>query len=139
MIFKTQVEERSLKVLDNFNLDLFKKLNPWWNLMEIIRFDGVRKDAITELKVGPFKQIFSTRIAMIGLNRFTDVGVKLPFPFTYWQHNHIIVPNIHGGTNIIDDIEYECFFLLTPFVHIYLTMMFKYRQKIYKKIFRRSV
>lgn len=139
MIFKTQVEQSPSEIFSNFNLELFEKLNPWWNLMEIERFDGVQLNGITELRVGPFKQKFSTKIINVDKTSFADVGVELPFPFIYWEHKHIIMSNIHGGSDIVDDIIYDCSFILRPFVKLYLTMMFKYRQKVYKKIFKKNI
>ena len=141
MRFETQVDQSPLKVFEQFNITLFKKLNPWWNIMKIVRFDGVQLNGITELRVGPFKQKFSTEITELTGSHFVDIGTSLPFPFTYWKHKHIMMPNINNnkdtpGTTIVDDIEYECIPILRPLVWLYLYTMFRHRQYKYEIIFR---
>lgn len=141
MRFETQVNQSPLEVFKQFDVALFKKLNPWWNIMEIDRFDGVQLNGVTELRVGPFKQKFSTEIVELTGSHFVDVGVSLPFPFTYWKHKHIMMPNLLGntigpGTTIVDDIEYDCVPMLKPFVWLYVYAMFRHRQHKYKVIFR---
>lgn len=135
MRFTTEVKQHPKKVWESLNLETFSALNPWWNPLQIHRFDGVTISGITDLSVGPFKQKFITKIIEVKQYEFTDVGETVPFPFKSWKHKHMFLPNMSDGTTIIDDISYECFPSTSTIMWTYCTLMFRYRQNAYRRLF----
>ncbi|MEY3443202.1 MAG: hypothetical protein RLZZ519_1483 [Bacteroidota bacterium] len=66
---------------------------------------------------------------------FVDTGIKLPFPMTYWRHDHRVLRD-GDNTLILDDIEYKCgFFLLEWLLYPILWAQFRYRRPIYRRHF----
>lgn len=116
-------------VFAHHNINLFQKLTPWWMFASIVRFEGVIRNGITDIKVGPFGQRFVTVIEKIENDVFVDTGRVLPYPLKYWKHQHFFEKDRLGYVIIRDVVEYKSW-LPIGFI---IKALFKYRKKVLEK------
>ena len=88
-----------------------------------------------------FKQQWESRIIFSetgkNMNRFIDIGAKLPLFLKTWRHTHII-RNKEEGSEIIDSIEYSSgYSLLDYLLFPAMYLQFLYRKPVYRKIFEK--
>jgi ligand-binding SRPBCC domain-containing protein len=130
------------KVWEGFNESLFKKLAPPFPLLKLLRFDGnMPSDEVhIELNFLLFKQLWHSRITAQQSNEqeiyFIDEGVKLPFFLKNWVHKHRLIRTANGGTELIDEINYQSPNLIIDWL-LYPAMLgqFLYRKPVYRKVF----
>ena len=137
----TLVNQGYRSVAEGFNQELFKKLNPPFPPVKLLRFDGSKKGDVVALELDflLFKQTWESHITEDGQTEdewyFIDQGVKLPFFLAYWKHHHRVVQTGTHAT-IIDDITFR-----TPFAWLdylfypVMWLQFLYRKPVYKKVF----
>ncbi len=137
----TPVKQSRLAVAQGFNQELFKKLSPPFPPVKLLRFDGSEKGDIVSLELNfiVFKQVWESHIVESGETKkewyFVDVGKRLPFFLTCWQHRHRVV---QAGTHaaIINDIIFETPFFITDFLlYPVMWLQFLYRKPVYKRVF----
>jgi ligand-binding SRPBCC domain-containing protein len=140
---QTPVRQPIEQVWNGFDESLFSKLAPPFPPVNLLRFDGSEKgnEVHLELNLLITKQLW---ISLITENEkteseiyFIDMGIKLPFFLTFWQHKHRIVKAIdlekQTQSLIIDEIEFRSPFGFLIYPALYL--QFLYRRPIYQKIF----
>lgn len=138
---KTKVPQDYRKVFQAFDINLFMKLKPPLIGLNVLRFDGCRKDdeVHVEINILGFRQKWISLITEQQSNEnkiyFIDEGVLLPKPLKYWKHTHKIEKSIDSSI-IIDDI---CYKSGNKIVDILLFpaffMQFFYRKPVYKSYF----
>lgn len=138
---RTHVNSNWHEIEEQFNETLFLKLNPPLPKVQLIRFDGCKKGDVVEMELnfGLWKDQWISDITFNNRTEqgfeFIDKGSKLPFPFKYWKHHHIIQKS-EKGTVIIDDITYRSLNrLVTLLMYPLLYLQFLYRRPIYKRTF----
>lgn len=138
---QTEVKSNWKKVVEGFNVSLFKKLNPPFPPVRVLRFDGCRKgdNVILELNFLFFKQNWEALIIHHEQKNqgysFVDIAEKLPFFLKSWKHIHGIDAH-NSGTLITDDISYTTGFILSDILMYPLLLgQFLYRKPIYKRVF----
>lgn len=129
-------------VWKGFDEELFLALQPKFPKTEILRFDGseVGDEVQTNINFFGIKQPFYAEIIEregIGTKAFfTDIGTKLPFFLTGWQHRHIVT-KISANTSLITDEIQFCSYNL--FAEVFLLPVIYgqlwSRKNIYKKYF----
>ncbi|WP_420317275.1 SRPBCC family protein [Ekhidna sp.] len=130
------------QVKEGFTEDLFLKLNPPFPPVELLRFDGCKKNDVVALELNffVFKQYWISLITKDFSNEnewyFVDKGVKLPFFLKRWKHHHG-VKSSEKGALIVDDITYSTGIIISDLlIYPLLYFQFLYRKPFYKKIFR---
>ncbi|MEQ8350664.1 MAG: hypothetical protein RH862_04225 [Leptospiraceae bacterium] len=133
-------------VLESLNLSLFRKLNPPFPPVKIIRFDGTQKAGITHLSLNflLFKQEWISENVESGyldsgrVYQFVDEGRKLPFFLRFWRHTHrfeeIAINSTHSETRIVDSIQFQGRGLMGIFLQPILKLQFLYRKPVYRRI-----
>ena len=138
----TSIQQPFLKVKEDFNEHLFKKLNPPFPKVELKRFDGCKKGDVVDMRLlfGPFHQRWESLITADdttnGYFFFQDEGRVLPFFLKYWKHRHWVKKVDNYSCEIVDDVHFSTgnFFtdlLLLPI----LQAQFLYRKPVYKRFF----
>ncbi|MCC5945997.1 MAG: hypothetical protein JJT94_13785 [Bernardetiaceae bacterium] len=142
MRISTQVNADAQIVWDNFNQDLFEKLNPPFPPARLLRYDGNQPgdEVHIELNFIIFKQLWISKITAQEITDkefyFIDEGSKLPFFLTAWKHKHRICRH-KNATLIIDEISYKTpNRILDWLLYPALWLQFVYRKPIYKRIFK---
>lgn len=140
---ETTVDQKQQVVIDHFNQELFKALNPPWVKADLVRYDGNKPGDTVALKLDflIFKQNWISEITAEHQDEqsyyFIDEGKKLPFFLSYWKHKHIIEKKGEQQSIIRDDIEFKApFGLLSLLLYPALYLQFAYRKPIYKKFFQ---
>lgn len=124
-------------VFARFDQKLFEALSPPLMPVRVLRFDGceVGHEIHLSLPVGEWISLITERVVGDSESFFVDEGKKLPFPFVYWRHQHI-VRGAKEGVILIDAIEYKTKSpLLDILVRPVLWMMFKARHPVYRRYF----
>lgn len=141
LILRTSVHQSYQEVWKGFNEPLFRRLNPPFPPVRVIRFDGCLKGDTVELELNffLFKQRWKSEIVeqQTGDTEifFIDQGVKLPFFLSYWRHRHRIIKD-GEHTVIADEIEFRTPFFLTDYLFYPLLYgQFLYRKPVYRKVF----
>ena len=135
---QTVVAGRVSEVFARFDQKLFEALSPPLMPVEVVRFDGceVGHEIHLKLPVGEWISLITDRVVGADECLFVDEGTKLPFPFVYWRHRHI-VRGAQEGSVIIDDIEYKTkSAFLDILVRPVLWLMFKARHPVYRRFFQ---
>jgi ligand-binding SRPBCC domain-containing protein len=137
----TTVNGHYKKVMNAFDLQLFKALQPKGISMQIETFTGSKKGDKVHIKfLQPFATEWISDIIDDGENDtesfFIDKGIKVPFGISLWQHRHIVKNVSSTSCTIIDDITFEGInkiwsVLLWPVLYI----SFLQRKAVYKKYF----
>ena len=142
IVIATSVSKNYLAVWKGFNASLFKKLNPPFPPVKLLRFDGSKKDdrVILELNFLVFKQEWESLIIAHKEDKneiyFIDEGVRLPFFLKTWQHKHRII-QFKNSTIIIDEITFTApYLVLNWFLYPVLWLQFMYRKPVYKNVFK---
>ena len=128
------------EVFKRFDRQLFEFLKPPLLPVAIERFDGceVGHEIHLKLSVGPWISIITERVEGPSVSYFVDEGRRLPFPFKYWRHQHV-VRSEKGQTMLVDDIEYKTGGrVLDILVWPILYAMFKARHPLYRRYFGES-
>lgn len=142
--FKTHVAAPVNKVAAGFNHTLFLRLAPPFPKVDVTRFDGCLKGDEVHLVLNflLFKQHWhSTIVQHVHKHdhfEFVDQGTTLPWPLTFWHHQHIVMA-APRGSYIIDQIYYRAVNrLLGALSYPFLWLLFAYRKPIYRRIFGTS-
>jgi ligand-binding SRPBCC domain-containing protein len=125
-------------VFAKFDQKLFEALAPPMMPVTTRRFDGceVGHEIHLSLPVGEWISHITERVVGEAESFFVDEGRKLPFPFVYWRHQHI-VRGAKEGVLLIDAIEYKTKSpLLDILVKPVLWAMFKARHPVYRRYFQ---
>ncbi len=142
---KTLVEQDYEMVWKGFNRDLFEALSPKFPKINLLRFDGCRKEDEVHLElIFPFfKQNWNSKIISSETlpqgYEFVDQGIKLPFFLSFWEHHHQIYQDF-DRTFIVDAIEFKAFnifFECLIFPSIWFS--FKNRSPVYKNFFKQPI
>jgi ligand-binding SRPBCC domain-containing protein len=141
-IISTTVNGHYKKVMNSFDLALFKALQPKGILMHIETFTGSKKGDRVHIKfLKPFATEWISEITDDGENEtesfFVDRGTTIPFGIAQWQHRHIVKYVSNTSCTIVDDITFEGVnklwsILLWPALYI----SFLQRKAVYKKYFQ---
>ncbi|MBD2754303.1 SRPBCC family protein [Spirosoma validum] len=149
LCLKTRVDQSLPAVWAGFDQDLFERLSPPFPPVQVIRFDGCRRDDVVHIRLNffLFRQDWISQIVDQKTEEneiyFVDQGTKLPFFLTYWHHRHRLlrVPadGVSGQTLLVDDVTFRTPFLLTDYLfYPVLWLQFAYRKPIYRRWFSRS-
>ncbi|MFN8344731.1 MAG: hypothetical protein U0X91_06995 [Spirosomataceae bacterium] len=144
LIIKTNVGQSYKQVWEGFTEALFRKLNPPFPPVRILRFDGCHKGDAVELELNfwVFRQRWKSLITEQQTTDteifFLDEGVKLPFFLTFWRHQHRILKE--GDKAVIaDEIEFRTPFRWTDYLmYPLLWAQFMYRKPVYRQEFNGS-
>ena len=139
---KTSVVASLETVKEGFTEDLFLKLNPPFPPVELLRFDGCKKNDVVALELNfiLFRQYWISVITEDQDNEsewfFVDKGSQLPFFLKRLRHRHVVQQSGEGAV-IIDDITYSTGTILTDLImYPALLGQFLYRKPVYKRIFK---
>ncbi|HAX49579.1 MAG TPA: hypothetical protein PK605_07245 [Ignavibacteria bacterium] len=140
---KTKVEQDFRSVFQAFDIKLFMKLKPPFVGLNVIRFDGCKKNDIVDVEINilGFKQRWVSVITDNGESAsevyFVDEGKDLPKPLKDWKHRHIIEKSVDSSI-IIDDITYSSGnFLMDLLLFPAFFLQFYYRKPVYRSYFRK--
>jgi len=141
---KTKVDGNYKTIMEQFDRKLFEALKPKQGKMEIVKFTGSKKGDLVHLRfLSPIKTEWISKIVADGIDEkeafFIDEGVTLPFPLSFWRHEHIVQKITHNTSYIIDDMTFKgvnIFFTLLLYPALYIA--FYPRKKIYRSYFKRS-
>lgn len=138
----TRVRKSPSDVWAGFDENLFKKLNPPFPPVRLLRFDGNSPGnrVSLELDFVFFKQKWTSLIVEQRETPqeiyFIDEGRELPFFLSYWRHKHRIILHENGGTVLCDEIDYRTPLLFTDYLlYPLLWAQFAWRKPIYRKVF----
>lgn len=144
ILLETSVEQDYDSVFTQFDLKLFKALQPPFPPSEVVRFDGsevgneVHIKLFTGFKWEIWKSVISERQLGPNEHYFTDKGIQLPSFLKQWEHKHRVKKGTKGST-IIDDITFALSSpLLYPVYYPAIYGQFALRKPIYKKYFRKK-
>ncbi len=137
--FENTVNFSFNKVVKNIGKDMFMALNPPWNPMKLLRFDGtkVSDEVHLELNLGIKNVPWISKIVKSELNdvefNFIDIGLKILPGMKSWHHQHIFRKIDNDKTLIIDDISFETEngFLDLLYRNL-ISIQFLYRRYAYK-------
>ena len=137
---EVQVPGEVTHVFSQFDQKLFEALSPPLMPAKVLRFDGceVGHEIHLTLPVGEWISLITERVVGETESFFIDEGKKLPFPFVYWRHQHI-VRGTKEGVLLIDAIEYKTkSAVLDILVRPVLWIMFKARHPVYRRFFQEN-
>jgi ligand-binding SRPBCC domain-containing protein len=140
---KTEVNGHYMKVMSQFDRQLFEALKPAFGKMEILEFTGSQKGDRVHLQfLQPIKAEWLSIITDDGANEteayFVDEGELLPPGLSYWKHKHIVRKLTENTSLIIDDITFKASSpILTPLLYPALYFSFLPRKKVYQSYFKR--
>ncbi|GAB3574007.1 hypothetical protein GCM10027345_07260 [Hymenobacter daeguensis] len=131
------------EVLAGFTRALFVALAPPYPKLRVRRFDGCRTGDEVHIELDTLvKRLPWTALIVAdgqepdGTQFFVDEGRVLPPPLRYWQHRHRIEPGPHGGSIIVDDLEYRTASpLLDALIYPAMWAQFAWRRPIYRRWF----
>lgn len=138
---KTPVAQQYVSVLDGFDVDLFAALSPPFPRLKILRFDGSAPGDVVEVELvaGPIRRRWTSLITERHITNqaawFTDEGLVLPAPLTFWRHKHLITHE-KDHSIIHDQIEYQTNSkLIDLLLYPILYAQFALRKPIYQRVF----
>lgn len=140
---KTKVDGNYKLVMEQFDRKLFEALKPKHGKMEIVKFTGSKKGDIVHLKfLSPIKTEWISEIVEDGENEkeafFIDEGIQLPFPISFWKHQHIVQKLTDDSSYIIDDMTFKGVnSLFTLLLYPILYIAFYPRKKVYQSYFKK--
>ncbi|GAA4019773.1 hypothetical protein GCM10022408_37380 [Hymenobacter fastidiosus] len=131
------------QVLAGFTRELFLALAPPFPRLRLHRFDGCRTGDRVEIELitGPLHQRWTSLITDHGQRPdgtlyFVDEAQTAPAPLRYWRHRHLIEPGPHGGSVIVDAIEFRTASpLLDALLYPAMWAQFAWRKPIYRRWF----
>ena len=139
--FETRVKGYYKEVMKRFDRDLFEALKPKQGDMEIVEFTGSEPGDKVHIRFNsPVKAEWISHITEREINEkeafFTDEGVRLPFPLSYWKHRHVVQKITEDRSCIIDDITFKgSNWLMTQILYPAIFAGFFPRKKIYRNYF----
>lgn len=138
----TQVHASLDTVSKNFDANLFTALSPPLIKVNLLRFDGCKKDdkVHVELNIFGLKQKWEALVVEDERSTsrwyFKDIGAKLPPPLKNWEHKHIVNKINDNKVEIIDDVNYSTNNVLVDIlVYPFVYFQFYWRKHIYKSYF----
>jgi ligand-binding SRPBCC domain-containing protein len=146
IILHTAVLQPPPLVMAGFTRTLFEALAPPFPRLRVLRFDGCRTGDRVEIELDTLvKRLPWTSLIVAdgwepdGTHFFVDEGQVLPPPLRYWQHRHRIQPGSHGGSVIVDDLEYRTASrLLDVLIYPAMWAQFAWRRPIYRRWFGKA-
>ncbi|UOQ98227.1 hypothetical protein MUN81_01740 [Hymenobacter sp. 5317J-9] len=140
---RTAVAQSPAQVMAGFTRALFEALAPPFPKLRVLRFDGCRTGDQVEIELNTLVKklrwtslIVDDGVQPDGTHFFIDEGQILPPPLRYWRHRHLIEPSPHGGSVIVDALEYRT---ASPWLDrlLYPAMwaQFAWRRPIYRRWF----
>jgi ligand-binding SRPBCC domain-containing protein len=143
---RTPVAQPPARVMAGFTRELFLALAPPFPKLKLHRFDGCQRGDQVEIELitGPLHQRWTSLITEHGqlpdgTHYFIDEAQTAPAPLRYWRHRHLIEPGPHGGSVIVDDIEFRTASpVLDALLYPAMWAQFAYRKPIYRRFFGRS-
>lgn len=143
---KTAVVQLPAEVMASFTQALFMDLAPPYPRLRVLRFDGCRTGDEVHIELDTLvKRLPWTSLIVAdgqesdGTLFFVDEGQVLPPPLRYWRHRHLIQPGPHGGSTIIDDLEYRTASrLLDALLYPAMWAQFAWRRPVYRRWFGRA-
>jgi ligand-binding SRPBCC domain-containing protein len=140
---QTAVVQLPAEVMAGFTKALFVALAPPFPRLQVVRFDGCRTGDRVEIELDTVvKRLPWTSLIVAdgeepdGTLFFVDEGQVLPPPLRYWRHRHLVRPGAHGGSIIIDDLEYRTASrLLDALLYPAMWAQFAWRRPIYRRWF----
>lgn len=142
LTLRTQVQKPLQSVWAEFDESLFRKLNPPFPPVRLLRFDGNSPGDMVSLELDFvfFRQKWTSLIVEQRKTPqeiyFVDEGRELPFFLSYWRHKHHLIQQETGGTLLSDEITYKTPFLFTDYLlYPLLWAQFAWRKPIYRKAF----
>ncbi len=141
LLLTTEVAAESPQhVLARFDENLFRTLAPPFPKLRVDRFDGCHTGDTVALSMdwGLFQQPWVSLITDNGANAreawFVDEGQKLPWPFRYWRHRHLMTQGTPGRTLITEDLTYRTgSTILDWLVRPAIWALLAYRKPIYRR------
>ena len=140
IILRTKVKGDYLKVMKQFDLDLFEFLKPKGADMKVEKFTGSKTGDEVHLRFNsPLKMKWVSHITDHGADKkqcfFLDEGVVLPFFLGSWKHMHI-VEKYGDNSVIVDHITFKATWrIFTIFLYPIILFGFLPRKKAYPKYF----
>jgi ligand-binding SRPBCC domain-containing protein len=143
LYFETPIQLPFEKIRDRFNRDLFVFLSPGFIPSTLKRFDGCKKGDEVHIELG-FSWLPQKWVSIISLEEtnasgwlFIDEGKILPWPLSFWKHQHRVDKISDNESKIVDDIHYECSpAFLAPIIRPFIWSVFAIRPKRYQKFFK---
>jgi len=141
---KTRVKGNYREIMARFDRSLFEALAPRHGAMEIVEFTGSQKGDRVHIRfLKPLKADWVSVITEDHINEqeayFTDEGVQLPYPLSFWKHNHIVRKITEGTSEIIDDITFRgANALVTLLLYPFIFLGFYPRKRIYRHYFGKA-
>lgn len=139
----TEFTGNAQQVINGFTQELFMALKPPFVPMQLLRFDGcnIADEVHLLLGIAPIRQKWVSIIVESEQKdtylRFVDKGVVLPFPFSDWRHEHIVMQRPGGIVRIEDNISYATKpKVAASLLHPLLLLQFGYRKKAYPRFFQ---
>ena len=141
---QTQVKGNYKEIMARFDRALFEALAPRQPKMEIVEFTGSKKGDRVHIRfLQPLKVDWVSVITEDEISNaeayFIDEGVQLPFPLTFWRHQHIVRKITDDTSCIIDDITFRGpNVLVTLLLYPAIYLGFYPRKKIYRRYFGKA-
>ncbi|MCB0585740.1 MAG: cyclase [Phaeodactylibacter sp.] len=141
---QTNVKGNYREILARFDRALFEALAPRQPKMEIVEFTGSKKGDRVHIRfLQPLKVDWVSVITEDEISNaeayFIDEGVQLPFPLTFWRHQHIVRKITDDTSCIIDDITFRGpNVLVTLLLYPAIYLGFYPRKKIYRRYFGKA-
>lgn len=138
---KTKVAGNYKTIMQQFDRKLFEALKPAQADMEIVEFTGSETGDKVHIRFNsPIKTEWISYITKHGEDEkrayFIDEGTTLPFPLSYWRHEHIVEKISENSSYIIDDITFEgSNALVSALMYPAIYAGFYPRKKIYQSYF----
>ncbi|WP_426058222.1 SRPBCC family protein [Hymenobacter sp. B1770] len=140
---RTAVAQPPAKVMAGFTRALFVALAPPFPKLRVLRFDGCATGDQVEIELNTLvKRLKWTSLIVDhgqlpdGTHFFIDEGQVMPPPLRYWRHRHLIEPGPHGGSVIVDALEYRTASpLLDAVLYPAMWAQFAWRKPIYRRWF----
>lgn len=143
---KTKVHNSVQAIEQQFNEELFTKLNPPFPPATLLRYDGNTKGDRVVIKlnfllfVNYWESVITANQSSEKKFQFVDEGRVLPFFLKKWKHTHTVEQGDSPDVSyIIDDINYDSGgFFLSLLTYPLLFPLFVYRIPLYKKYLKKS-
>jgi len=141
VVLKTKVVGHYRDIMKRFDQDLFLALAPKLAKIKLEQFTGSETGDIVHIKfLFPVKTEWISDIVDHGADDrrayFVDRARVIPFPFSTWEHHHIIEKIDEHHSYIIDDMRFTGKNVLFNYL-LYPAVFFGFlpRKRIYKRYF----
>ena len=141
---RTAVAQPPARVMAGFTRALFVALAPPFPRLRVLRFDGCNTGDQVEIELDTLVTRLRWTSLIVdngqlpdGTHFFVDEGRILPPPLRFWRHRHLIEPGPHGGSVIVDALEYRTASpLLDALLYPAMWAQFAWRKPIYRRWFK---